>query len=809
MDIGDDIDIAYYNRTGAEVIEEGFLYNLNQVVYGLSIPLTFLQKGVMNALKSCLGKLNSNVFEMMRVCEALHQKWRDGGIARQFVADDVLKYYKFKYVKDQKSGYLFSDSARPKFFDFESAGRPWCDHLVMVRSNCMQEPGEPTLELIYKNFNEKTNPKVVADTSNLFDVVSREGNELNKVLGEQGIHRKKRPNSVVEKVQRTHQNRVMATFGSAYADVMGIPACDAGTLSSLVRRPRVKRMVPPSEQTTLGVDLKAVEQEAMDLAKHDPICLNTQIRSSISQLYVTWKSSAEVLKVAAADRTKYEAEKASLAEQLKERTAPCEQLQKEKVLQKEQFEKEEALQKDQIEKEVVATKKEVEDEAKKGLSREDVDLALARKYREIIFLGDDATPVAKQSLAPSEVVCLRGKVIKLEKALSRARDFINRTQQKITPKRAKRAISTDYERQIADVIAFYGGKLERVENEFRRYISSCGKDVEVENDKGENMWFAKGNEGGGASTSKPGAEGSEEEEVEDLLHHTRHKARPQEVIIFNEPLQVDSWLNAVTVKFSGKDAKILTANNEAELWKESLKNKKLETIVVNQQVLDLLKRLKKLNWDLREARDSYQRKSDRAKTHEEACSKRDRKLNETINKCNTRIIDLDREKQALILECMQGNEVFEELHVNYKVSQRMVDAAKDGINYSKEVDKKLQRLKQKMERSVQITKQYRDSLLQEKKSLANRCKDLEDELNKVKAEFCEATLLTADNVTLCAIAMLHADLARLSYIDNLMLRVIKLLNAPSTVVDTAIPFPALLSSGTGESLNVVCPKREK
>ncbi|KAF6154464.1 hypothetical protein GIB67_028356 [Kingdonia uniflora] len=652
----------------------------------------------------------------------------------------------------------------------------------------------------------------------------------------------------------------MATSGSAYADVMEIPACDAGTSSSLVGRHRVKRTVPASEQTTLvqtpqGVDLKAVEQEALDLAKRDPIRLNTQIRSSISQLSVAWKSAAEVLK-------------------------------KEKVLQKEQFEKEEALQKDQFEKEVAAIKKEVEDEAKKAvdivvasrnkliqafyfwsLSKEDINLALAGKYNEI-FPGDDAFPVAEQSPAPpvaddttkEEVVRLRGKMIKLEKALSRARDSINRTQQ----------------------------------------------DVEVENDKVQNMWFAKGNEGGGASTSKPRAEESEEEEVEDLLPHTRHKTHPQEaeddeqdelvvlsasnkelpaklqqclLVVENttlsnsklesDMLELQSRLNVVTVELSCKDVEILTANNEAKLWKKSLKKKKLETMAVYQQVLDPLstidkqknnllyhqsvvtnnidllmkqdaeirymrERLKRLNWDLREARDSCQRKSDCAKTHEKACPKRDRRLNETINKCNTRIADLDREKQALILKCMQGNKVFKELHVKYKESQRMVDATEDEINYSKEVDKKLQRLKQEMEHCVQITKQYRDSLLYEKKSLADRCKDLEDELNKVKAEFCDATLLIVDNVALRVMAMLHADvekfrieresilaasteyvmkydlqLARLSYIDNLMSRVMELLNAPSTVVDVAIPFPALLSSEPGESLNVVRPKREK
>ncbi|KAF6155443.1 hypothetical protein GIB67_019969 [Kingdonia uniflora] len=155
-----------------------------------------------------------------------------------------------------------------------------------------------------------------------------------------------------------------------------------------------------------------------------------------SKLSVAWKSAAKVLKVAAADRAEYEAEKASLADQLKERTALW-------------------------------------------------------KYSEIIFPGDDASPVAEQSLAPpvadnmtkEEVVRLRGKVSEMEKALSRARDSINRTQQ--------------------------------------------------------------------------------------------------------------SRLNAVTIELSCKDTEILTANNEAELWKESLKKKKLETMAENQQVLALLSTIEK------------------------------------------------------------------------------------------------------------------------------------------------------------------------------------------------------------------------
>ncbi|KAF6161631.1 hypothetical protein GIB67_017269 [Kingdonia uniflora] len=348
MDIGNDIDIVYYNGIGSEVVEEGFLYYLNQVTYGLSIPLTFFQKGVMNALKSCPGQLNGNIFEMMRVCEVLNLKWRDGGIVRQFIADDVLNYYKFKYMKDRKSGHLFSDSPRLKFFDFESSGRPWCDHFVMVRGNCMQVPEEPTLELIYKNFSEKPNPKAVADTSSLFNVVSREGSRLNKVLGELGIRRLKRLNSVVEKIP---------------------PVGTEGVVADVNMAPPLKKQKKESGKdiraSLKGVNPEAVEQEVLDLATRDPIRLDTQIRSNISQLSVAWKSAAEVLKLAARNHgelvRQHDAEKDALQEQFEQ----------EKVLLREQFEKEAAV------------------------TKEDVDLTLVGKYGEIVFSGDDASRVAE------------------------------------------------------------------------------------------------------------------------------------------------------------------------------------------------------------------------------------------------------------------------------------------------------------------------------------------------------------------------------------------------------------------------------
>ncbi|KAF6141399.1 hypothetical protein GIB67_021215 [Kingdonia uniflora] len=76
---------------------DGLLCCLNKVVYGLRIPLTFIQKGVMNVLQCCPAQLNGNVYEMMRVYKVLNEKWGKEGIAKQFKAEDVMAELELKY----------------------------------------------------------------------------------------------------------------------------------------------------------------------------------------------------------------------------------------------------------------------------------------------------------------------------------------------------------------------------------------------------------------------------------------------------------------------------------------------------------------------------------------------------------------------------------------------------------------------------------------------------------------------------------------------------------------------------------------
>ncbi|KAF6152852.1 hypothetical protein GIB67_025870 [Kingdonia uniflora] len=117
----------------------------------------------------------------------------------------------------------------------------------------------------------------------------------------------------------------MAASGSAYADVMEIPACIVGTSSSLVRPPRMKKTVPPSEQTTpvqippVGTDGVVADVNMVPPLKKQKKESGKDIQASSKGLSVAWKSAAEVLKLAAAYCgelvRQHDAEKAALQEQ--------------------------------------------------------------------------------------------------------------------------------------------------------------------------------------------------------------------------------------------------------------------------------------------------------------------------------------------------------------------------------------------------------------------------------------------------------------------------------------------------------------
>ncbi|KAF6166907.1 hypothetical protein GIB67_020136 [Kingdonia uniflora] len=367
----------------------------------------------------------------------------------------------------------------------------------------------------------------------------------------------------------------MATSGSAYDDIMKIPACVAEAKTRVWER---------CLSFFKGGRPQSGEQEALYLAKRDLIRLDTQIRSSISQLSAAWKSDAEVLK-----------------------------LQKEKVLQKEQFEKEEALQKDQFEKEAATTKKEVEDEAKNvidivvasrnkliqafyfwGLSREDVNLTLIGKYSEIIFPGDDASPVAEQSPAPPvaddmtkeelfELQCRYGKIkIERDEVLRKESNRFALLQKSLKDKQfIDESDKLEYHRSLLSLTLHFEAEIDSERGLKEAYLELLTEKGIVP-DPARVKFLAQ------------------EARNRHSIKAQRCSAQAGVSIIWGGVglFPDESLLNVMTVELSCKDVEILNANNKAELWKESLKKKKLETMAANQQVLDLLSTIKKLKNDL-------------------------------------------------------------------------------------------------------------------------------------------------------------------------------------------------------------------
>ncbi|KAF6165788.1 hypothetical protein GIB67_012685 [Kingdonia uniflora] len=165
------------------------------------------KKGVMNVLQYCHAQLNGNVYEMMRVCKALNKKWRKEWTAKQFEAEEVLKFYKWKYIEAR---------SKPK-------------------------------------------PSATPDRMSLFDCATRDLNELKLVLSELGIRRHKRVDSVVPRLQRAQEKQAMAEKKAAKAV--------ANVLSPLLPPPqnttRVTRKIAkvvPGVDEKLKVSLSASEE---------------------------------------------------------------------------------------------------------------------------------------------------------------------------------------------------------------------------------------------------------------------------------------------------------------------------------------------------------------------------------------------------------------------------------------------------------------------------------------------------------------------------------------------------------------------
>ncbi|KAF6162774.1 hypothetical protein GIB67_029043, partial [Kingdonia uniflora] len=50
--------------------------------------------------------------------------------------------------------YFFASSTRLRFFNLNSAGRPWNDNVIWVKCNCLQRTDEEPVKLLFKTIKQ-------------------------------------------------------------------------------------------------------------------------------------------------------------------------------------------------------------------------------------------------------------------------------------------------------------------------------------------------------------------------------------------------------------------------------------------------------------------------------------------------------------------------------------------------------------------------------------------------------------------------------------------------------------------------------
>ncbi|KAF6145704.1 hypothetical protein GIB67_010665 [Kingdonia uniflora] len=153
--IDESISLEYFDGDVQNNILEGFSYYQSQLEYGLSLPLTNLAKGVINAIGACPVQMNGNMWEVITVYDHLNDRWEREKKVRRITPEDVLQFY---------------------------------------GGNCPQREDETLLDLRFRSAKQSVKSTVERKESLLDDVVEEE-TELELVLGELGLSRKKRVES--------------------------------------------------------------------------------------------------------------------------------------------------------------------------------------------------------------------------------------------------------------------------------------------------------------------------------------------------------------------------------------------------------------------------------------------------------------------------------------------------------------------------------------------------------------------------------------------------------------------------------------
>ncbi|KAF6135854.1 hypothetical protein GIB67_028173 [Kingdonia uniflora] len=158
--IDESISLEYFDGDVRSDLSDSFLCYLSQLEYGLSLRLTNLAKGVMNAIGACLVQMNENMWEVIT------------------------------NFKDSERSYFCASVTRRHFLDLNSVGQTWNDNIIWVKGNCLQRDDEELFDLLYRSIKQSVKSTVERKKS-LLDEVAEEETELELVLGELGLSRKK------------------------------------------------------------------------------------------------------------------------------------------------------------------------------------------------------------------------------------------------------------------------------------------------------------------------------------------------------------------------------------------------------------------------------------------------------------------------------------------------------------------------------------------------------------------------------------------------------------------------------------------
>ncbi|KAF6149778.1 hypothetical protein GIB67_017511 [Kingdonia uniflora] len=474
-------------------------------------------------------------------------------------------------TESQSSGYLYSDSARLKFFDFESVGRPWNDYLVWVEGSCLQVPDEPMLELNHRYYNPK--PKLLAtpDKTSLFDCVAGDQGELTEekaevsvsALGEVEKSSLKRKWYLGEDSHRTKPlvAAKMKELEQKYCHMTGtnsqhledeyleytfaFSTLMKGARQYLDKRSQEFDALMAKERRV--ADATAAVEKCSDLSKHDKLMTDAVAEALvkrdhfINSYYVFGLSvdDVELTRNGIYAKIEFPAEdeeeevvgdaaglpaKASDFLQIERLRKTNSELEKslsrardpvtciQQVLNKTEYERRQfKLNSEKTFKKLYDMQcryARIKVERDEVLRKEEKNGRLIQKPKELSCFNDPSDKARCQSmllaltmyfdvkvdsergLKEAYIELLRERCIVPDPArvMFFAQEFCNRHsledrravrivffREHIYPSRAKVAARIEHERHIDSVFKFYGGELSRVENEFRKFVTGCGK----------------------------------------------------------------------------------------------------------------------------------------------------------------------------------------------------------------------------------------------------------------------------------------------------------------------------------------------